>query len=402
MSRRTVNLDNLVALKLHVPRIDNLPIYARVEGCPEDKNTAKTDKWIAKTKTAYTSPSNIRRIFITHKHVWVHLYKPIVGFNNKSLEMEKTMSEDLVEIAKQVVTRQPVGDTIYTVKGCGLSAIAKPWVCANIEEVYFDWTVLIGSTALNSGYGDVVLDCLINAKAPPEEVIKALFINECANGIDLKSRFPRLRAIGFIYNLEDIYHSVPKKPGVKSIEDLKTAWAETGVVKSLVQQGSARVLKIGNNNGLSTARIVKSNTYVFDQVVLEKYFNDLEATINRYRASKVGKVKATLAKEEEQTTDIDDTDEIEETTSSASASEEVASVDDMANKILSNYSDDDIWYLGYICKRLAEIEKTHSVEAAKMATETVMYGVGKRDRLAVYFKLNEHQKEQLKGVILNE
>ena len=95
-----INLDKLISKMIHHPRVQGMPLYTRVDGQLEEgvmsvRDSNKSVVWLEASKRSYSSPDNIRRIFITHRAVYVHLYRPVIGTKNTSLRRETTFSKDL-------------------------------------------------------------------------------------------------------------------------------------------------------------------------------------------------------------------------------------------------------------------------------------------------------------------
>lgn len=280
-----VNLDTTVINRVHSPRVDGNPIYARVDGGMESgdgRSTTKTEKWANVVEKSYSSPDNIRRVFITHRAVYIHLYRPIPGVNSGSLRVEKTLKLDMNEVLPGIFAefgQKPE----YKVTGTGIAAIARPWVCSNIEELYFDWSIFISYDIMNMGFGNIYNDYILKQNQVPLDIIKQLFNKACMSNIkEIRTRFPRLRSVGYIQSLEEIYNSEQGKSGVDSIDDLKKPWCINSGVKAAIQCGQATIWKVEGLPELNYARSVKPNIYVFDRDILEPYFNNLESRIRTF------------------------------------------------------------------------------------------------------------------------
>lgn len=283
-----LNLDTLVRNKVHSPRVDGNPLYLRVDGnlATGDSSSAdRTDKWYKTANRCYTSPDNIKRVFITHKGVYVHLHQPIKGYKSTSLKMESKFKVDLIEVLNSMMSVGNEGIR-YKLKGNGLSAITRPWVCSNIEEIYFDWSVLLSEDIMQGGYADIAIKCLQNHIAPPNSVVIELFNRFCRGSVkDTRARFPRLRAVGYIDNLDEVYQAAVDKPGRNSIDDLKNAWYDNGAILQYSSSQRVAVCILGKKGELITDRSIKSNIYQFDKDVLEEHFNSLENRIKNYYRS---------------------------------------------------------------------------------------------------------------------
>lgn len=283
-----ISLDSIIASRVHTPRVDGIPIYARVDGEMDNGDGrvgTKTEKWGNVVKKSYSSPDNIKRVFITHRAVYTHLYKPVPGVSSSSLKVEKALKIDLSEIAlgiKAELGQKPA----YKVTGSGISAIARPWVCSNIEELYFDWSIFLSQDILNLGFGDIYTNYIMTQGQNgniPLEIIKQLFNRFCMSSIkEIKSRFPRLRAVGYIQSLEEIYNSEHDKSGIDSIEDLRKPWCINPSVKAAIQCNQATIWKVEGVPELNYARSVKPNIYIFDRDILDIYFSNLESRIKTF------------------------------------------------------------------------------------------------------------------------
>lgn len=295
MGIQTISLDRVIGNMIHHPRIDGVPLYVRVDGQMEYGDcrlaTTKSDKWVAASKKAYGSPDNIRRIFITHRAVYVHLYKPVVGVKNKSLRREIAFPTDFQTILNNYKTSKEMGTAPeYRVRQYGLSALCKPWVCSNIEEIYFDWSLFLSEDINNLGMGNMFN---VYEKATSElinsEPIKVLFETACLKGVkNLSERFPRLRCIGYIQHLEDIYHKVIPKSGEESLEDMMKPWCVNEYVKILIKEplSAVSIYNIPNMTKLNTKYSLKDGIYMYDRDVLKDYFMSLEVRITDYYRNK--------------------------------------------------------------------------------------------------------------------
>lgn len=293
-----VNLDKIVAKIVHAPRVDDVPIYARVNNAIEDAGGTRTKKWENTVKTAYTSPDNVRRVFITYKGVYVHLYQPIKGISSKSLRVEKDYGADvnILSIAKCFQSLQAGVSSPYLLRGTGLSALVSPWVCSNIEEVYFDFTVLLSDDF--SGKFDRK-----QLRIPTPDEIEWIFKLSCSDGaVEVQKRFPRLRVVGYAANLEEMYQSIDGKSGVDSIEDLKKPWCVNEQFKSELSKGKASIWKIPGTPNLITSYSLKPNIYCYDAEILQSYFEDLVSKIDKYKAEQAIKLREEKQGETDDTT----------------------------------------------------------------------------------------------------
>lgn len=280
-----INLENIIWNRVHSPLVDGKPLYLRSDGGTDD-GVSRTPKWENTAAKTYNSPNNIRRVFITSKYILVNYYQPIVGqktLSNK-VSLEKFGIDSLIETS--ISTGTPLNNlAIYT--GNGLSAIYKPWVCSNIEEIYFDHTILLSSditticadimTKLNidpTNY--TMLDVALKAGTIPLEAVKEIFKAGCLkNTNDLRDRFPRLKAVGYVQNLALVVAEASRlnTPGKKSLLDIMlTSWYDNELVKKLVEQRQATILKMDDVPKLNNKFSLRSGIYTYDDTILKRYF----------------------------------------------------------------------------------------------------------------------------------
>ena len=262
---------------IHRPRIDDFPVYARVDNDIQELSN-RTDKWKANTEKIYNSPTNIRRVYFTYKGIYVNYYQPVKG-GDKYLKAGIGSTN-----LKEIIIKNSYNKD-YKFSGCYLTAITNPWVCSNIEEIYFDWSMFMSSDVLNLGFGDLLRESLSSFNGSNNgidlKVIQILFARYCMNSNEinineLKERFPRLKVVGYIRDLENIYTSLINKPGKKGIEDFILPWCigVEEIKKSLAQRTSTLWLLPDANKFISKA-IIRDNTYKFDRDILANYFKNL-------------------------------------------------------------------------------------------------------------------------------
>ena len=305
-----INLDKLISSMIHFPKIDGVPLYTRVDNQIDEyirNRLNKSPKWVEYSKRIYGSPDNIRRVFITYKGVYVHLYRPVVGGKGKSLVRKTLFSPSFDMVYNDIMTSTMAGERPkYQVRQYGLKALYRPWVCSNIEEVYFDWTLFLSDDVRNLGFGDLLM--LYKSGERSLEPIKVLFEIAClADGCKLSDRYPRLRCFGYISHLEDIYRVVPLKPGIDSIDDLMKPWYNNSILINAVKSGScnAAIYDVPGVPALNPKYSVKDGIYAFDREVLRSYFITLETRIKDYirnrKLSEADKKKEALIKEVKKT-----------------------------------------------------------------------------------------------------
>lgn len=303
-----INLDKVVSSALHVPTFKNVPLYTRVDNANAGEKATgfetKTPEWVDKSKKLYSSPDNIRRLFITYNQIHVELYCPVQGSSNRSLTRSKPSNGiSMIDVVNSVVN----GDNEYTVRGSGFKALVSPWVCSNIEEIYFDWTLLLsrefnrmGSfSLLNRFYNELKGSTTIE----DGRIFGEIFKQVCLEGNqEIIERFPRLKTICYIERLDELYNMTPKNRGTRSLISMNAAWyTNETVVRSIKDPNCVVALyKVLGIPNLNTKYSLKDGIYLFDREVLEPYFKNMETRINDYKraqeAKEIDKQKSLLVK----------------------------------------------------------------------------------------------------------
>lgn len=312
MGKVTINLDTLVSQAIHRPSVDGLPLYTRIDGNEQTNESKKSEKWIRASKSIYSSPNNVRRVFVTGDRVVVQLYKPIIknGKPDESgtwreikyaeqLNLFKAVEDSLYYLTKisryymeTAVNPNAVEPVRYRITGTGLSALSNPWVCSNIEEIYFDWTLLAAEQFSFAGIGcDKLLNSYINGtrglqsnKIPTAMVLHA----NSGNITDIRNRFPRLKCVGLIGNLSNILDSDTDKGKsiIESIEDGAKTWCKLEKNIALMKAGGDLVIINELDDipmGINTNFSIRSGIYKYDDEVLQPYFDSYVAKVTAYR-----------------------------------------------------------------------------------------------------------------------
>lgn len=308
------NLDTIIAQAIHGPKVDSIPLYARIDGQQEigfrKVEGGKSEKWEKACIRTFTSPTNIRKVFISGHKVVVQLYKPIMlkgkpDTNGCWREFKLDDDNNLYKIAmdslnyNQNLSRYYMEKNInkdakepdrIVIKGTGLKALSHPWVASNVEEVYFDWTLLVSETYLNSGLGcNEILRDYLNGKRGFIKNDLALNMFVLANGLDVKdirNRFPRLRCVGLISELGKILDMDfdRGKPGIDNLEDWKKLWILREKNIELIKQSKSLMMvnELNDVSELNTNFSLRTGIYKFDRDILSPFVDDLTRRVNEY------------------------------------------------------------------------------------------------------------------------
>lgn len=319
----TVNLNTLCKRAFYYPTVEmNEPLYRNVDTYGGD-DKINMDKMSAKyrntIKSRYNSPDNVRRLFIKKDKIVVEFYKPIRGDKNNSLvrelewcrmkavkgkmikvstDMEAIINSTTGQLAKMSgknISKEQLASlgngVIYRVEGNPFKALTSPYVLQNIEEMYFDESVFTSSELLNSPLSDTIIKLFANkgkslGVMKDSKEIQYIIDNFIANNKDVRKQFPRLKAVGYIENLAELYKRVKYKPGTNSIEDMQITWVQLALKQFGGNIGTVMLKAVDGVPKLNEYFSVKSGIYQFDKEVLEPYNQSLNDRIKKYRDSK--------------------------------------------------------------------------------------------------------------------
>ena len=275
---KKVNLNTDRGVLIHYPIVDGYPLYARLDSNIQEDMTSRTDKWKQAVEKVYNSPNNVKRVYFEQDRVYVEFHKSI---NNKGKSVElkgdnysEMLSKGELDIGKS--------------SGSYLTAIVYPWVCSNIEEIYFDWSMFISNDILNLGLGNLLDQAIGNSRKPIEiSTIQYLFTRYCMNtpSLDInevKSRFPRLKVVGYARDLTSIRQKINANRQFISKEDKHIKpWCAWGMdFKNAVDRGEATLWLLPDANKHITKSITRDNTYRFDKEYLAEYFEKQQRTVH--------------------------------------------------------------------------------------------------------------------------
>lgn len=335
MAKVKKSLNSMIKTALHRPLSkDGYPLYATVAGYKStggngDTEASKSDIWKKQSTVSYNSPTNIRKVFITGAGVTVQYYgAPII--NKNSGDRWKTTrypGKNLFDIASEIIQYQDkrnkylmsknidpnaVEPDEYILTGNALGVLSNPYTCNNVEEVYFDWTILFSddvkqylpSISLPEAIMSFAMKTTGPQEIPSNEIVN--FFGNCTSGgvKDLRKRYPRLRYIGFISNLQEVLdhpnHKVVDR-GFDSIEESAKTWYE--VNRDLIAASGSYVL-IGKTDNLPkvvTDFTVKNTQYKYDQDKLKILIDQYLTKVKDYNRSKTyGSNNSSSSKQEEQ------------------------------------------------------------------------------------------------------
>lgn len=335
------NLNQLYKASMHRPlSSDKIALYPKVEnynGKAESEDTIanKSKYFLAQSKSNYNSPTNIRRLFITGEKVEIHYYSPMIIKGKPSTTYKKSveLSENLYEITNKMLNysaefaRYSMEKSIngaavepdnYVIEGNGIGVVSNPWVCNNIEEIYFDWTLLASNEVAPffqeyctiNWYTAFVNKTTSFTEIKNSKIIEFFAMFNSGGVKDLRNRYPRLKTIAMISRLNEII-PLAQEPcqGLTNLDGCKTTWYELN--KQIIAQSGSLVL-LGELNAnlpkLNTDFIVKDSIYKFDKDRLKLVAESFKKRVEDYYRQRMyggsTEQQEQTAIEEEQPTEV--------------------------------------------------------------------------------------------------
>lgn len=299
MGENSININKLVRQGLHYPKYKGVPLYKRVDNGIDTENGTMTDEQLIKiSATTYSSPDNIRRIFITHKRVVVHFHHTLQGTKNTS-----KVREFIYEIP---ITVQDIVQN--RVQGNALKEIFKPWVLSNAEEIYFDWSVVGSTTVRNIGLGDLYKKYTMPQYYKDDKDLASLLEYSTSNRPDWIEGYPRLRVVACIRDLDKLLEftqtnkrstfDTSKRDGIA-----QEMWLMTEVVsKGIKEIRTPLATKVFGRPSINTKYSLKDGIYLFDKEILKGYFeniasNSIAAIKNKNSDSEISKILGELSEQ---------------------------------------------------------------------------------------------------------
>lgn len=315
-----LNLDNLVSSAVHSHN------YERIDG-----SAASNSKYVKQAEIAngiIGSPRNIKKLFIKSTGVDVVYYRPLLGrkvlseFIPFSGSDKMLLLKALNDYAREYMSQSEMTNSSVTISGTGFGSFLTDLSVSNLEELYFDWTLLLGNKELfgdfftknrsAGGSGNFLglgvrryerCNSLNSIDKVKEKTVDAMeldseYWNKTGTGKLLAGKlynyivkqmcgskpggllknYPRLKYIGFIGNSK----AELKSNGEITKELLKDydclpffKMFEINEIGEKLCDGDKFRFSVFLNTGvdlLSTSFRVDSGIYQFDKVILEDYF----------------------------------------------------------------------------------------------------------------------------------
>ena len=350
----TVNLNSAINKAMHRPitKTGEYTLYTKYNDSSSAENSQMTEaekdaEFIEKSKSNFNSPTNIRRVFVTNRKVYVHYYCPYIINNSPTgkyvsevdlVPVPGNKEVSLYEVAESMAMFSEYnyafkngmgraastmfaeeGKKIYKTTGTLINILSSYYACNNIEELYFDWTLLMSNeleaylpATHKITSNRQILNNWVNSPEYRKNYDKFMIslmseILDLRTEDDIKKKFPRLKAIGIISNLDAIMRnpSVINSQGLlKSRTDTKS-WLE--VNDELIQRSNS-IVQISIINMSSAPNYtfkVKDQQYKFDHDYLKDYVDKYKKAFENIL--RTGNAEGKVDIPEETTGEIDTT-----------------------------------------------------------------------------------------------
>lgn len=335
-----INIERVLDKVVHRPRLGygGPVLYTQLDGYKEGKQSMDNvmqSKFNIVSQTDYSSPNNIRRLFITGNQVVIQTYKPFK--TGKKYEQGcwytiKLKNEDNIysaamqnvkyntDIQAYQMAVESFGTTDIKkperiqITGNPFKILNKPWVMSNIEEVYLDWSIL-STTEVTERNAELVDFLNYTASGESGKIInnsqglmQLFFDGNVINVKSLRNRYGRLKCLAVITNLDYLLNNnyYKGKPNIDVLNEYSKCWYEYDVNVELIKQSSSNLIinrltdGIDNSNPKFTTR---SGIYKFDADTLDTFFDRVKqillADARANRDKKLG-LNSTDAQDEQQ------------------------------------------------------------------------------------------------------
>lgn len=327
---KTVKIAEIYREKIHTPRHKQTGTVFYVPKTSSDSNIQQDKAFLTKPELMankdkfMNSPTNIRRVWFTVDKVAVEYFSgPLAnGQQGKLLKVSdisgvRQKAEEMLKYRSMTPSQRTFSkNTIDAVKFDGRlsQAITYPWTCNNIEEIYFDYSILLSEeseiiiNSLGINYNQLLLSLMqgqpMQVKADNNLCAK-LFVG--LNSNEIGRSYKRLRTIAFISGLSSIvkwdkFEDTVTKFTVDKLELKPKSWIQTQAVKSLIQQTNSLVWvsdlssKALDNKSVDNFTI-KSSQYEFDDRYLR---TKIKTYVDKLTDSLINQTSYTAQKEKKE------------------------------------------------------------------------------------------------------
>ena len=321
-----ISIPSLLSKYIHIPNTEQLVngkketivFYTRTEDNKADLTKSEgiilqDTQLQALSKTTFSSPNNVRRLFITGNRVLIQLYRPrmykgkLDGAGNW-YEYKYKKEDNLRDLAIKALNYEVELEAynISKINGMGeldkpekieltgniLSILTRSWVLNNIEEVYIDWTPLV-SRDIYYKYPEVpqLIDGILNRGGSGRlnsNILEELLLDGSSGNLqNMRSRFPRLKSIMLISNLDMILDMDYDRGKTNSdaYSEYGKFWFELEINSNLIKSTNNLIIMstfMNDLERLNTNFHIQTGIYKYDNEILNEFFINLKDRILKY------------------------------------------------------------------------------------------------------------------------
>lgn len=383
----TISLTSIYRDMINVPRLKSVantsPLYGISEGRENSENTrglTRDPLWLETCAHSYNSPTNVRRIYLSRRNVFIEFYTPFIVKGNPTSEgkyRKRVVNSTVGDIirARCQLAVSGIQDMGYIaantprdrIVGHILGGTRSPWVLANLEEICVDTTGLFSEDVLSVIGYDALIDMEVRQNVSLlrnnlEIVIARLF--GVASTSEIVNQFPRLRAVSIIPNLDNLIEAKVMATDDVNRYRLFMLYAKA---KNAVDINTTACWFTPNVQFRETGDLITRSYYKFDSEVLSRYSANMKKQIEKVLARKM---EAARAEQEAQAKEL-----------KAEAGSTGNSLSDVEN-------------------RLNGIEAESGAEAARMALAISVAWITAAEKKEIYNGLSSEAKAKYGNILL--
>lgn len=346
--QKSVTLGNCFSNLIHKPRTSSgYALYTRVKNADSNDEYNDTvrqaeldNEYKSKSQIIYNSPENIRRVFLTGAGAAIHYYfapynngKEAAAASYTAMDLKIDGVTNLLDVAERLANYQTEHSHYVMQKNLDKSAkepnyyrvsgvfnfATHPYTLNNVEEIYFDWTLLLSWDLLgsfqkvipgfNGSSSEDLAQYMLSSNGTTcikcDELIKVFEYYNLSGAKDIAKRFPRLKKIALISNLANVDSETLKRNsqlhtnGNISVDEIKGTWLDAHK-EELMSMGPCLILEASIPRQSQTEFITKPSTYRYDAEILDPKVKSFKTALDDLmRQQRYGTAQSTTSAEED-------------------------------------------------------------------------------------------------------
>lgn len=306
----SININKIYRDLLHRPRdkrgnVYYVPLQNADNISKEDRQLTADKEYMMRQKLYCNSPTNLRRVWLSLNHVAVEYYVTPLNNNETTKVYVRHISkaDNLRDIVRkfldfksinenQMMMSKAIGEKLpdkIKIEGRGFQALTHPWTCNNLEEIYFDYGLLVSMDAevLMAQHGTNAVEQLGKFYTGQEQhnisendVPLRLFSGGYGEKDGALNQYKRLHTVAMISKLDKILALADFSKSVSRFDkdnpvQMPTSWYKQQGVMSAIVQSNSEVWVWNKKSPVNNMSIedfnIKSSYYVFDDEHLDPY-----------------------------------------------------------------------------------------------------------------------------------